>query len=120
MIRHLTALLLGASALTACAAGPDYKAPAPPPLAAAPFMGAANPALSANPAQERWWALYHDPLLDQLVDDALAANTDIRQAVARIERARASLRGAKSDRLPQTNLDAVSYTHLTLPTTPYV
>ncbi|MEA3388041.1 efflux transporter outer membrane subunit [Sphingobium sp. CCH11-B1] len=105
MIRHLTALLLGASALTACAAGPDYKAPAPPPLAAAPFMGAANPALSANPAQERWWALYHDPLLDQLVDDALAANTDIRQAVARIERARASLRGAKSDRLPQTNLD---------------
>lgn len=106
MIRHLTALLLGASALTACAAGPDYRMPAPPSLAAAPFIGAANPNLTADPAQEKWWALYQDPLLDQLVSDALAANTDIRQAVARIERARASLRGAKSDRLPQTNLDA--------------
>lgn len=106
MIRHLTALLLGASALTACAAGPDYRMPAPPSLAAAPFIGEANPNLTADPAQEKWWALYQDPLLDQLVSDALAANTDIRQAVARIERARASLRGAKSDRLPQTNLDA--------------
>jgi multidrug efflux system outer membrane protein len=105
MIRNFAALLLGASALTACASGPDYMAPKPPPPAIAPFMGAANPALSADPVNERWWALYQDPLLDQLVHDALSANTDIRQAVARIERARASLRGAKSDRLPQTNLD---------------
>lgn len=105
MIRHFVALLLGASTLTACASGPDYKAPTPPLPAVAPFMGTANPALTADPAQERWWALYQDPLLDELVHDALSANTDIRQAVARIERARASLRGAKSDRLPQTNLD---------------
>lgn len=106
MIRSLTILLLGASALTACAAGPDYRAPVTPPTAAAPFIGAANPAVTAATAQDRWWTLYHEPLLDQLVQDALGANTDIRVAVARIERARASLRGARSDRLPQTNIDA--------------
>lgn len=110
MTRNFIALLLGASALTACAAGPDYKAPATPATAAAPFIGAAspaaNPTVSAAAAQDHWWTLYGDPLLDTLVIDALAANTDIRVAVARIERARSSLRGAKSDRLPQTSLGA--------------
>lgn len=106
MTRNFIALLLGASALTACAAGPDYKAPATPTTAAAPFIGAASPAVSAAAAQDHWWTLYNDPLLDRLVGDALAANTDLRVAVARIEKARASLRGAKSDRLPQTSLGA--------------
>ena len=106
MTKHLLAVLLGASALTACAAGPDYQAPATPTTAAAPFIGAASPAVSTAAAQDRWWTLYRDPLLNRLVDDALAANADIRVAVARIERARASLRGAKSDRLPRTGLGA--------------
>lgn len=106
MTRTFIALLLGASALTACAAGPDYRPPATPTTAAGPFIGAANPAVSAAATQDRWWTLYRDPLLDKLVADALAANTDIRVAVARIERARASLSGAQSDRLPQTSLGA--------------
>ncbi|HUD91914.1 efflux transporter outer membrane subunit [Sphingobium sp.] len=104
MTRNFIALLLGASALTACAAGPDYKAPATPTTAAAPFIGAANPAVAQAPADDHWWRLYNDPLLDGLVKDALSANTDIRVAVARLERARAQLRGARSDRLPSTTL----------------
>jgi len=106
MTRTFISLLLGASVLTACAAGPDYRPPATPTTAAAPFIGATNPAVSTAATQDRWWTLYRDPLLDTLVGDALAANTDIRVAVARIERARASLRGAKSDRLPQSSLGA--------------
>ncbi|OAN55778.1 efflux transporter outer membrane subunit [Sphingobium sp. TCM1] len=104
MTRNFIALLLGASALTACAAGPDYKAPATPTTAAAPFIGAATPAVVQAPADDHWWQLYNDPLLDGLVKDALSANTDIRVAVARLERARAQLRGARSDRLPSTTL----------------
>ncbi|WIW87722.1 efflux transporter outer membrane subunit [Sphingobium sp. V4] len=104
MTRNFIALLLGASALTACAAGPDYKAPATPTTAAAPFIGAATPAVVQAPADDHWWRLYNDPLLDGLVKDALSANTDIRVAVARLERARAQLRGARSDRLPGTTL----------------
>ncbi len=104
MTRNFIALLLGASALTACAAGPDYKAPATPTTAAAPFIGAATPEVVQAPADDHWWQLYNDPLLDGLVKDALSANTDIRVAVARLERARAQLRGARSDRLPSTTL----------------
>ncbi|HAF43009.1 MAG TPA: transporter [Sphingobium sp.] len=104
MTRNFIALLLGASALTACAAGPDYKAPATPTTAAAPFIGAATPAVVQAPADDHWWRLYNDPLLDGLVKDALSANTDIRVAVARLERARAQLRGARSDQLPSTTL----------------
>jgi NodT family efflux transporter outer membrane factor (OMF) lipoprotein len=40
-------------------------------------------------------------VLDALVADAIAANTDIRVAVARLARARASLREVRSDRAPR-------------------
>lgn len=110
MTRTFLPLLLGASALTACAAGPDYRPPAPPTTAAGAFMGAASPAVSTAEADADWWRLYNDPLLDSLVQDALTANTDIRVAVSRLEKARAQLRGARSDRLPQTVLSgAPSY-----------
>ena len=104
MIKTLLPLLLSASALTACAAGPDYKAPATPATAAGAFIGAASPAVSMAQADEHWWRLYSDPVLDGLVQDALKANSDIRVAVARLEKARAQLRGARSDKLPQTTL----------------
>ena len=105
MTKSLFAALLAATSLTACAAGPDYRPPVTPPTAAAPFIGTATPAVSAAEAQGDWWRLYEDPLLDRLVGDALSANTDVRVAVARLERARSTLRGARSDRLPSTGLD---------------
>lgn len=105
MTRTFITLLLGASALTACATGPDYKAPATPSTAAGAFIGAAaSPAVSTAQPDDNWWRLYSDPVLDGLIQEALAANTDIRVAVARLEKARAQLRGARSDRLPQTSL----------------
>lgn len=100
----LPPLLLGASALAGCAVGPDYHAPKIAPAAAAPFQNALTPAVSPAAAADRWWTLYSDPLLDTLVEDALAANTDIRVAVARIDKARAQLRGARSSRLPSTDI----------------
>jgi multidrug efflux system outer membrane protein len=104
----LVSILAGASllALAACAAGPNYAPPAARATSAAPFIGAASPLVAQAPTQDDWWRLYRDPLLDRLVADALAANTDIRVAVARLERARASLGGARSDRLPQTGIAA--------------
>jgi NodT family efflux transporter outer membrane factor (OMF) lipoprotein len=101
-------LLAAASllALAACAAGPDYVRPATPSAAATPFIGSTSPLVSTAQADEYWWRLYRDPVLDGLITDALAANTDIRVAVARLERARAGLRGARADRLPQTSIGA--------------
>lgn len=104
--RKLVLPLLAAASLAGCAVGPNYVASGPPPTAGAPFIGAAGPTVTAAELQGDWWRLYRDPVLDRLVGDALAANTDIRVAVARIERARASLRGARSEGLPQTTIGA--------------
>jgi len=65
-----------------------------------------NPPVSLSPVPADWWRLYDDPVLDGLVSDALAANTDVRQAVANIQRARAGLRTARAGRLPQTSIGA--------------
>lgn len=98
---------LSALALSACAAGPAQVASTVPPTATAgAFLSAEAGAVTANPLPQDWWRLYRDPVLDGLVADALAANTDIRQAAARIDRARAALRGARADRLPQVGLSA--------------
>jgi len=105
MIKPAVAALLAATALSACAVGPDHVAPVPPPSAEAPFAGVQGGAVSAADPEGAWWQLYRDPVLDRLVADALAANTDVRVAVARIERARAALRGSRSEALPQTGID---------------
>ena len=110
--RHMLATL-SALALSACAVGPDFASPPPPRAASGPFLSADDPAFAPAPLPADWWRLYDDPVLDALVADALAANTDIRQALARIDQARASLRGARGDRLPQTGIGAgVSYNRL--------
>jgi NodT family efflux transporter outer membrane factor (OMF) lipoprotein len=108
MMKRNMAALLVATSLTACAVGPNYVAATPPPTAEAPFAGAVPTAAAVTTAAplDDWWQLYDDPVLNGLVQDALTANTDVRVAVARIERARAQLRGSRSDRLPQTGIDA--------------
>ena len=101
--------LASALALAACATGPDYAAPATPSKAAGRFVAANSPAVvPLAPVQGDWWRLYKDPVLDGLIRDALAANTDIRAAVARLDRARAVLRETKVDRLPQAGADAAA------------
>jgi len=107
---------LSALALSACAVGPDYVASAPSPASSGPFLSVDRPVFTPAPLPTGWWRLYNDPVLDRLVEDALAANTDMRQALARVERARASLRGARADRLPQTSITASS-TYNRLPET---
>ncbi|MBB3860195.1 NodT family efflux transporter outer membrane factor (OMF) lipoprotein [Novosphingobium hassiacum] len=102
-----TLLFAATSALTlsACATVP---ASLPPPTNAAvpsgPFVSATPGAVTPTALPPDWWRLYNDPVLDGLIDEANVQNTDVRQAVARIERARASLRGARADRTPQAQL----------------
>ena len=96
---------VSALALAACAAGPNYVPPLPVAAAQNPLAVAGAPVSEAQ-TPDQWWKLYDDPVLDGLVADALAANTDIRVAVARLDRAKASLREARSDLLPQTTLSA--------------
>lgn len=92
--------LLGTVALGACAAGPDYRPPAPAPANAAGAFQTASPGTSTAAAADDWWRLYQDPALDRLIQRALAANTDLRVARANLLRAQGLLREARAGRLP--------------------
>ncbi|MFJ3055400.1 efflux transporter outer membrane subunit [Herbaspirillum sp. NPDC087042] len=48
----------------------------------------------------RWWEAFGDPVLDQLVDQVLAGNSDLAMAAARVQQARASSRFATAQRMP--------------------
>jgi NodT family efflux transporter outer membrane factor (OMF) lipoprotein len=99
--------IASALALAACAVGPDYAPPATPTTAAGSFVAATGPAIQPlAPVEANWWRLYNDPVLDGLITDALAHNTDVRVAVARLARARAALREVKVDRLPEVGASA--------------
>jgi len=77
--------------LAGCAVGPDYQRPEfelPQDWRAAPPTSA-EPARQADTAGERWWSLYADPVLDRLIDEALAHNADAAVAAARVLEARA-------------------------------
>jgi NodT family efflux transporter outer membrane factor (OMF) lipoprotein len=98
---------LAALALSACATvGPDHVAPATPASAQSAFIGAGHAPVTGDELPGRWWQLYQDTVLDRLIEDALAANQDIGIATANLAAARASLRRARSDRLPSTSIGA--------------
>ncbi len=65
---------------------------------------------SATAAQDEalthYWTLFGDPVLDQLVEEALQNNLDLRAALARIEAARANVLLAQSYLAPEINLNA--------------
>jgi outer membrane protein, multidrug efflux system len=63
--------------------------------------------VSASPTQpieREWWRRYGDPILPELVDRALANNTDVAIAAARVRDADAQVRQVRSQLLP--SLDA--------------
>ena len=95
---------LGVLALGACMVGPDYERPAMPLPGAFAGPSAAVAAGTTDSVPAEWWRLFDDPTLDDLVATALANNTDIVQAVARIEQADANVRVVNAALFPQLNL----------------
>jgi NodT family efflux transporter outer membrane factor (OMF) lipoprotein len=98
---------LAAALLAACAVGPDYVRPTP--QAPAAFVRAAstdNAALA--PADDAFWKRFGDPTLTSLVEEALAANHDLRIALSHYDRANALLRGARFDQVPTITGEATA------------
>jgi multidrug efflux system outer membrane protein len=62
------------------------------------------PPAEAAPRGE-WWKAFSDPVLDELVERADAANGSIRIAAARLAQARAFVRSTEADRAPQISID---------------
>ena len=110
--RSASTALCIALLICGCAVGPNYRSPSPRAPAQTPFVGATAPAFTPEEAPDRWWELYDDPALNDLVRQALDANTDLRVAAANLAQARAALRETKATTLPATTASAsASYGH---------
>jgi NodT family efflux transporter outer membrane factor (OMF) lipoprotein len=106
--RNLLTTAAAAALLTACATGPDYKAPAAPAGTGGGFVGAAVAPVSADQTPADWWRLYRDAALDGLIAEALANNRDLAAAAANLVQVRASLSEARAGRLPGTTVSAAA------------
>jgi multidrug efflux system outer membrane protein len=105
-MRNAIAGALASVLLGACAVGPDYERPDAP---AQETFARNDAVLFTNTAMEaEFWRSLGDPLLTSLVDDTLAANHDLRIALARYDRARALLGEASLDRFPTVTAGATA------------
>ncbi len=93
-----TASLAMASALAACALIPSER-PQPGPL---PDAWIDAPAGAADPASlTDWWRGFNDPVLDELIADALINGGSVQLAALRVREARAQTRASVASVLPR-------------------
>ncbi|HSD53916.1 MAG TPA: efflux transporter outer membrane subunit [Burkholderiales bacterium] len=86
-----------AAALGACTVGPDYQRPA----TEVPAQWRIDYPKAADVANTKWWGEFGDPVLDQLIDEALRANYDVRAAAARVDQFIGALATTRSQFYPQ-------------------
>jgi multidrug efflux system outer membrane protein len=96
----MAAALLSPTA--ALAVGPRYVAPTPAPVT---LLNAAPEAVSAAPPEAAWWRAFEDPVLEGLIQKALAGNLDLRVAGDRVREARAIFKDARLDQFPRITSD---------------
>jgi len=104
MKKRLISGVVIVSLLAGCTAGPKYSRPVVESPSA--FRGAADPATARDPdslADLRWYEVFKDEQLQDLVRTALTNNYDLLQAVARIQAARANLGITRSDQFPSAS-----------------
>jgi multidrug efflux system outer membrane protein len=104
MIRKLSVGVALATLASACAVRPPYVAPTVSPVV---LRNVDATVISEQSFDPRWWQQFEDPVLDELVGRALAANHDVRIAVARVDQARAIFDDAANDRFPVVTAGAV-------------
>jgi multidrug efflux system outer membrane protein len=80
-------IVLCAALLSACAVGPDYKAPVTD--AGKAFANSDKPEFSTQSVDVAWWKLFDDKDLSELVDKAVQHNRDLKAARANLNEARA-------------------------------
>ncbi|NUT76846.1 efflux transporter outer membrane subunit [Pseudomonas sp. C1C7] len=98
---RVSGLVLGAALLSACVS------PVMPPRSEVPVERFVNaPAAQSASVTDHWWTLYQDPLLNRLVERAVAENLDLQIALARIDAGRALRNIAGASGSPQVDLGA--------------
>jgi len=96
-MRRIATVSMVLALSVACGVRRPYVAPNVP----AAVLSHVDTALTVEqPFDPRWWQQFEDPVLDDLVGRALAANHDVRMAVARVDQARAFFDDVALDRFP--------------------
>jgi outer membrane protein, multidrug efflux system len=108
--RPLISVILASSLIGGCAVGPNYKRPSV--NVPATYRGAV-PQEAEQPAAEslgdqKWWELFQDQQLQDLINTALRQNYDVRIAAARILEAQAQVGITRADGLPTISAGAQS------------
>lgn len=91
------AVLIGALLSGCMTVGPDYRRP----NIDTPDVWPGEKIAISVPA--KWWHSYNDPVLDKMIEEALAHNADLALAIARVDEARAQLGVARADQVPGVN-----------------
>ena len=87
--------------LAGCMVGPDYGRPAAPVPVAYRELAGWKPASPADAdAKGPWWAVFHDPLLDDLERQVVITNQTVKQAEAAYRQARALVAEAQAGLFP--------------------
>ena len=106
--RGIAAALI--ATVAGCAVGPDF-APPPAPVASN-WLEWRNKSLQTGPEEYRdWWRVFHDPILDRLIDIAYSQNLTLLSAGTKVLQARAALGIAIGEFYPQQQLAAGATTY---------
>lgn len=111
------AFAAGAALLVAgCAAGPDFRPPAPPGVSGYTGQPLQNPVATAGTAGGAaqtfrqgadipgdWWTLFHSPALDALIRRALQNNHDLKAAQAALKAAHESVLAQRGTFFPSVS-----------------
>jgi multidrug efflux system outer membrane protein len=99
MKTQLMVTAVTASLVAGCTVGPNYRRPAI--TSPATFRGSTGtPSQLASLADLKWFEVFKDERLRELVRTALVKNYDLRDAVVRVEAARANLGITRADQFP--------------------
>jgi outer membrane protein, multidrug efflux system len=103
--RHFFAAAIMMVLLSGCMLGPDYKRlPVTPPDV---FRGSPPTAPDAQSiADLKWFEVFKDEQLQELIRTALVLNYDLRDAIARVDAARANLGITQADQYPNFGVGA--------------
>jgi multidrug efflux system outer membrane protein len=99
-VRRALALAVAGMVLAGCTVGPNYRRPESTAPAEFRGLGPENPAGPASLAELPWWEIFGDPVLQELIREALRQNYDLRVTAARILEARAQVTIARSFQFP--------------------
>jgi outer membrane protein, multidrug efflux system len=101
-VRRRLLALCALLTLAGCTLGPDYRRPEVKSPAAFQY----EPRDAAATADTLWWKQFQDPVLDQLIAEALAHNTNVQIAAANVEQAAAALTQTRSQFFPAVGYGA--------------